>query len=203
MRRIFERFSTPPLGSEKRGEQLVDWSIEKAAPGTRYTVAHPTGLTLHFVAAKEEPKVYIHWNPAKFKNFRAGIKDTDQIVMTIFGICLEWRKENTKIRILGAGKTGVVLWDEKENSFCQQKKDDDVNYLTGMIKFAAEGPLFHSEVECQEELQLVTALAVYDTKEEETKKLEEVMPKEKETPQDFGNYLLRDALINQLLKTAS
>jgi len=199
---VYERLHTRILGCPERAEKLVDWSVKKAKPGQRFTEELAFGLTLHFVANEEQPKLYIHWNPAKNLKFISSLGTADRFISKSYGISLEQAGKDALLKIPGPGKLSIVLWDSQGNDFCRQKENDDVNYLVGMIKFSEDGPQFHTEVECQKELEVVTALSIVKAREE-PQTLAKKLPEKKAPPQfseEVKAYLYQDALLSEFLK---
>jgi len=159
---VTDRPGTPLLGERSRAEKLVDWSIEKAAVGTRYSKKFPCGLTLNFVADGTAPKMYIHWNPKCFKQFVARLGEFERLVLSCWGIAVESHKGKVSVKLLGAGtgvKDALVLWSDALD-FCKEQAEQDVDFLTGMVRFAETGPIFLEEIACQQELEEASALAV-------------------------------------------
>jgi hypothetical protein len=195
---IVERRSIPLLGERKRAEELVTWSL-KFPVGTRWKANLPHGLTLGFVSDANEPKMYIHWNQQRFLRFLEKLGRQERFILISHGISCEHHAGKTLVKLLGAGKTSVILWDTVKQEFAQQhsKKDpnDDVNWLLGMVRFAEEGPLFLAEVECQQELEEATALAIVETgKKVLEKPVAEVLPEQRVSPA-VTRFLVTDALM--------
>lgn len=161
-----ERKSIKLLGQPDRAEKLVRWSKERVKTGTRHKEEFPNGLTLVFVAALSEPKVYIHWNPGKFKKYLESLKKPERLFQVNWGVAAEYHPARFKLRLLTVGrKERVVLWDTA-NSFCAEHNEDDVSWLCGMIRFRENGPVFLPLPACQQELEEAAALAVIDGKGE-------------------------------------
>lgn len=200
MLKVLENEVFPILGREDRAEKLIDWSGKQETTGLKYSVVHPTGLTIHFISNGLEPKIYFHWNPSKFETYKKLNLVLDSLVVSVFGVEIAFRNGFVKVSIPGVGE-GKTLWDEEEKSFCLQAKNDNVNYLLGMVELKETGPVFLNDIECQEELEFVTALAVVEKKKNTSspkKRLNEVLPARKDLTTK-QSYFIKSALIDQIL----
>lgn len=204
---VVNRRGIPLLGREERAEGLVMWS-EDNVPGKRLVKNFPFGLRLGFVAAGLEPKMYIHWNQQKLFRFLKTLKQTERFFVTAFGICVEHHQGITRICLLGAGKTGAVLWDSLSNPFSRQHSfdspEDEVNWLVGMVRFSEMGPILLRQAECQQELEEATALAIVHKeaaapKQRVTQSVGQVLPKPTPLATETQQFLLRDVLLNLIL----
>lgn len=199
MLKFVENELFPILGREDRAEKLIDWSTKQEAVGTKYSVFHPAGLTIHFVSNGLEPKIYFHWNPSKFETYKKLNLVLDSLVASIFGVEVAFQNGFVKVSIPGTGEENY-LWDEEKKSFCFQAKNDNVNYLLGMLELKETGPVFFSDIECQKELEFVTALAVVEKNKTPTakKRLNEVLPAGKNLTAK-QSYFIKSAIIDQIL----
>jgi hypothetical protein len=156
--------------------------------------------------------MYIHWNHQRFLRFLDLVGQHERFFVTSYGICVNHCQGNTKVTLLGAGRTGKVLWDTENNEFCRthaaKDPEDEVHWLTGMVHFTGEGPLFFEQAECQQELQEATAVAIVDTKGgrppvRKPQAATVVLPKTEPLSTEARGFLLRDVLTNLLLQGAS
>jgi hypothetical protein len=200
MKTLVERQFTPYLGQANRAELLINWSM-KQRPGNYYSKQLAVGLTLHFRANRNEPKVYLHWNPQRHQQFLTQLGATDKLWLTNYGVCVSRDAGVTTVRLLGAGKSSIELWHDRRD-FCQKHNQDNVDWLLGMLKFAEDGPLFYSQVECQKELEQITPLVLG-----ETKQLAKLLPHKNKQPRELSErsraWLLADAITGAILKEAS
>lgn len=206
--RVVDRIGIPLLGRDKRAEELVQWS-KQGSPGRRWVKDLPFGLRLGFVSAGEEPKMYIHWNQQRFCSFLNNLGAHERFFTTSYGICTEHYRGRTRVTLLGAGRTGKILWDTLTNPFSRQhsfhNREDDVNWLVGMVRFTQEGPLFLEQTECQQELEEATAIAIIQGKEQPVQTVKkktagQVLPQPAKLSQKGRNFLLQEALINIVLQ---
>lgn len=206
--RVVDRTGIPLLGRDERAEELVEWSKRMPA-GRRWVRDLPFGLRLGFVASGEEPKMYVHWNQQRFWFFLDSLGTPERFFITSYGICAEHHQGRTRVTLLGAGRTGKVLWDTLANPFSRQHgfrdREDDVNWLVGMVRFSQEGPLFLEQAECQQELEEATAIAIVRGKEHSSyptkrKTAGQTLPKPVALSQKGRDFLLQDALINVVLQ---
>jgi hypothetical protein len=205
---VVDRRGIPLLGREERAEELVEWS-KKQRPSTRWIKDLACGLRLGFVSSGEEPKMYIHWNQQRFWRFMDGLGGLpERFFVTAYGICVEHYLGRTIVKLLGAGRTGQVLWDSLLNGFSRQQSlrgETEVNWLVGMVRFSQEGPLFHTQVESQHEVEEAAALAVVTKKKKTTvskkaKTVGDVLPKAPPLSPKARSFLLHDALTNIVLR---
>ena len=211
---VIDRCGIPVLGQyqdENRAEELIEWS-KKQPSGKRWVRDFPFGLRLGFVSAGEEPKMYIHWNHQRFLRFLDLVGQHDRFFIVSYGICVEYSQGQTRVSLLGAGKTGKILWDTASNAFSKlhasRDASDEVHWLTGIVRFSSEGPLFLEQMECQTELEEATAVAVIEMGDtppqaRKVRSLTEVLPPSIPLSISSRNFLLRDVAASLLLqKTA-
>jgi len=151
----------------------------------------------------------MYWSPKRFRTWLGALKTTPRYLSLVeYGLAVEYRQGRTLVRLLGAGKTGKVLWDTRK-SFCYQQSSpeekNDVNWLLGMLTFGEEGPMFSDVPEAQSQLQEATALAIIKDK---PKKEPVLRPKAANNlnqvlaPPPLSakarNFLLKDLLLSRL-----
>lgn len=158
---IVERHGAVLLGERNRSDKLVEWS-QKQNPGTLFQQELPCGLMLAFYAQGSEPRMHIHFNPAKFHKLRQQAGEQSRFLVVSWGFAIEHWDGRTRVRLLAAGKpNSPIIWDSADD-FCKHQEDADTNFLRGMICFSEKGPLFYSELP-EEELSSLNNLAVIDT----------------------------------------
>ena len=199
---IIDGPGTPILGKESRAEQLVDWSL-RSPVGKRWLRDFDFGLRLGFVAAKEEPKVYLHWNQVRFSHFLNKLTVVpEEFAISSYGVTVEYRHGETEVNLLGV-PGGQKLWDTAENGFSRFKAGEDVNWLVGMIRFSLEGPKFLPVAACQKELEEATAIAIIRV-DKGVATPQKVSPAKKLPPQGLSvesrAFLLNDILSTLVLK---
>jgi hypothetical protein len=207
---VVDRPGCPILGNLERADELVQWS-EKSDPRRRWVKEFPFGLQLSFVSNKLEPKMYIHWNQQKLWSFLEQLGREERFVIIRYGVCVEHHNGRTNVKLLGAGRTGETLWDTLTNAFSRDHSfvdpQDNINWLLGMVKFSTEGPQLYRKIECQQELEEATALAVIHKKRPAPKKppasAGKVLPAKGGLSPAARSYLLKDALMNIVLKQRS
>lgn len=190
-----ERKGTPLLGGtldKNRAEKLIEWSKKKSS-GASYNLKFSNGVSLDFVARGEEPRIYIRFNPRIFKELLSALGPLDRLVLSFFGLGMNWYKEHLTISLLTA-KNPVTLWDS-EHDFVKKQGDANTSFLLGMVKLN-DNPEFYSEIENQKELELVSALAVYDST---AAGISKKLPEKRELSTGTKVFLARDAILNAVL----
>lgn len=201
-RQLIERSSIPFLGKEERAEQLIRWSNRRKR-GDRWVKHFQHGLTLAFVADGSEPRMYIHWNQSRFQSFLQGLGcQPDHLFFTEYGVCVLYRAGRTVVTLPAVGGTKVVLWDSSKE-FCQENSQEDVNWMTGLVKFTEQGFVFLSQVESQQELQEASAVAKLRVERKptptKTRQPAQMLPPA-QLSDEARSYLFQDALTNLALQ---
>lgn len=205
---VIGRQGIPILGKEDRAEKLIQWS-SKLPVGKRHIKDLSFGLRLGFMSNGLEPKVYIYWNPVKFRDWLKSLGQIpERLCLVEYGISLMLYKGRTTIYLLGAGKTGKMMWDTN-NPFCREQslpsEKSQVNWLLGMVTFKEGGPEFFDVPEAQEEVEQAGALAIitnsHKNKQEKASKPGQVLKKAK-ISDEAKQFLIKDILLNQVLANA-
>jgi len=196
---VIEHKNIPLLGAYDKAERLITWS-ERHPEGAQHVKSFKHGLQLGFIARGSSPRIYIHWNQARFRDFLKKLPfSPDQLSFTEYGICVSFKNGRTLVSMPGVGASKVRLWDSNI-PFCKDNEDANVNWLGGTIELTDEGPLFFTQIETQQELQEATAVAQFRVKKTKAPSNSTALPSTPPLSDKTRAYLLQDALLNMSLQ---